>query len=175
MKNCSIKSVTMIIIFVFLSNFIISCATIIGKGGHENLNIRSTPEQATVIITDEAGIKIFEGKTPTITPLLKKRGFFRGKTYNVTISMAGFNDQKFKVDTTLGGWYILGNLVFGGLIGYLIVDPATGAMWTLNNNEINASLSSMNQGEIINQDSSGIVLLKDVPLALRDKMIRVQN
>lgn len=175
MKKSRMKSITVFIIFVFLSNFIISCATIIGKGGHENLNIKSTPEQAAVVITDEAGVKVFEGKTPTITPLLKKRGFFRGKTYNVTISMAGFNDQKFTVDTKLGGWYIFGNLLFGGLIGYLIVDPATGAMWTLNNNELNANLNSINQGEIKDQNSSGIILLKDVPLAFRDKMVRVQH
>lgn len=30
----------------------------------------------------------------------------------------------------MNGWYI-GNLLFGGIIGLLIVDPATGAMWTL--------------------------------------------
>jgi hypothetical protein len=30
----------------------------------------------------------------------------------------------------MDGWYI-GNILFGGLIGILIVDPLTGAMWKL--------------------------------------------
>ena len=30
----------------------------------------------------------------------------------------------------MDGWYI-GNILFGGLIGMLIVDPATGAMYNL--------------------------------------------
>jgi hypothetical protein len=39
------------------------------------------------------------------------------------------------------GWYF-GNLLFGGLIGLLIVDPATGAMYKLEPNEINCNLVS---------------------------------
>ena len=34
------------------------------------------------------------------------------------------------MDSSLSGWY-WGNIVFGGLIGMLIVDPATGAMYKL--------------------------------------------
>lgn len=33
----------------------------------------------------------------------------------------------------MDGWY-MGNLLFGGFIGFLIVDPATGAMWKLDDN-----------------------------------------
>ncbi len=35
-----------------------------------------------------------------------------------------------RLEATLDGWYI-GNIIFGGLIGFLIVDPLTGAMWKL--------------------------------------------
>lgn len=30
----------------------------------------------------------------------------------------------------MDGWYV-GNIIFGGLIGLLLVDPITGAMWKL--------------------------------------------
>ncbi len=86
----------------------ISCATIIGKGGPESLNIRSTPDQATITITDEGGKKIFEGKTPTNVSLEKKKGYFSGKKYTIKISKDGFADHSAVVDTTLGGWYIGG-------------------------------------------------------------------
>ena len=37
------------------------------------------------------------------------------------------------------GWYIGGNILVGGLIGWFIVDPLTGAMYTLPK-EVNADL-----------------------------------
>jgi len=45
------------------------------------------------------------------------------------------------VKLTVDGWYF-GNVLFGGLIGILIVDPATGAMYTLKPNELNINLIS---------------------------------
>ncbi len=181
---------------------LISCATIVGKSQPETLNVRSSPDQARVVISDETGIKVFDGKTPTIVSLEKKKGYFSGKKYNVTLSKEGFKDHSVVVDTRIGGWYLGGNLLFGGLIGWLIVDPATGAMWTLNANEINATLESLpappspqapevqsapqspastpapqappaTHTRLLQPDTAVIVLLQDVPESLRDKMVRV--
>lgn len=41
----------------------------------------------------------------------------------------------------MDGWYF-GNILFGGLIGFLIVDPATGAMYTLKPDTLNVHLVS---------------------------------
>ena len=148
------------------------CATIMGQSAPETLNVRSTPDQAQVIITDEGGIKIFEGKTPTSLPLEKKKGFFSGKKYEVRIAKEGYSDHRVTVDTKVGGWYI-GNLLFGGVIGLLIVDPATGAMWSLNTNEVNVTFDALKKSGLDNPGGAGIVLLQDVPLALRDKMEKI--
>lgn len=144
------------------------CATIMGKSAPETLNVRSTPDQAQVVITDESGAKIFEGKTPTSLPLEKKKGYFGGKKYDVKISKEGYEDHIVTVDTKIGGWYV-GNVLFGGLIGLLIIDPATGAMWTLDTNEVNVIFNTLKQGKV----STHIVLLEDVPQSLRNKMISV--
>ena len=48
-------------------------------------------------------------------------------------------------DAYLNGWYI-GNVVFGGLIGLLIVDPETGAMWRLDENPIGVEYLDTNIG-----------------------------
>lgn len=128
---------------LLVSLALLSCATIIGRSSPETLNVRSSPDQARIVIDDESGMKIFEGKTPTILTLEKKKGYFSGKKYRVTLSKEGFKDHYVSVDTHVGGWYIGGNLLFGGLIGWIIVDPATGAMWTLDTNEINATLESL--------------------------------
>jgi hypothetical protein len=139
-KTAWIRNTALVLVPAVL---LMSCATIIGKSSPETLNVRSTPDQACVVITDETGVKIYEGKTPTILTLEKKKGYFSGKSYKVTVTKEGFRDRRFTVDTEIGGWYLAGNLLFGGLIGWLIVDPATGAMWTLSKNEIDAALESV--------------------------------
>ena len=50
-----------------------------GKSSLETLNVRSTPEQAELLIMDESGTKIFEGKTPTSLPLEKRKAPFAAK------------------------------------------------------------------------------------------------
>ncbi|NCO68699.1 MAG: hypothetical protein COY75_06945 [Nitrospirae bacterium CG_4_10_14_0_8_um_filter_41_23] len=150
-------------------------ASIIGKSGPETLNIRSAPEQASIVIIDEGASKIFEGKTPTTVSLEKKKGYFRGKKYTVKISKPGYAEQTITVDTRLNGWYLGGNLIFGGLIGWLIVDPVTGAMWTLDTNELNVTLEASKQSKGTDSYQFGIVLLDDVPQSLRNKMVKVSQ
>jgi len=58
---------------LFTSTVLTSCATIMGNSANETLNVRSAPDQATVMILDESGTKIFEGKTPTSLPLRKRK------------------------------------------------------------------------------------------------------
>ena len=89
----------------------------LGQSAAETLNVRSMPDQASVIITDESGTKVFEGKTPTALPLEKKKGYFSGKKYSVNIKKDGYEERTVAVNTRANGWYIAGNLVFGGLIG----------------------------------------------------------
>ncbi len=57
-------------------------------------------------------------------------GFFRTARYDVEATLPGYNSGQASISAGLDGWYV-GNIVFGGLIGFLIVDPATGAMWKL--------------------------------------------
>jgi hypothetical protein len=57
-------------------------------------------------------------------------GFFAKETYTVTLKLDGHDTRKVTVDCKLNGWYF-GNLLLGGLVGFLIVDPATGAMYKL--------------------------------------------
>ena len=48
----------------------------------------------------------------------------------VEVSKEGFEKKTIQIESKTNGWYI-GNLLFGSLIGFLIIDPLTGAMWTL--------------------------------------------
>jgi hypothetical protein len=150
------------------------CATIMGQSSPEALNVRSAPDQASVVIADESGTKIFEGKTPTSLPLEKKKGFFSGKKYSVKIRKDGHDEQNITVDTKMNGWYV-GNLLFGGIVGFLIVDPATGAMWTLDTKEINVTLETTKQSAVTEAKELRVVLLKDVPSSLHGKLVKISQ
>ena len=62
------------------------------------------------------------------------------------------------LESEVDSWYF-GNILFGGLIGMLIIDPATGAMWKLPEN-VSTDLSPIpvarNKGT--NRESSGVLL-----------------
>ena len=121
-----------------------------------------------MVITDESGIKIFEGKTPTSLPLEKKKGFFSGKKYSVNIKKDGHAEHTITVGTKVNGWYVA-NILFGGIVGLLVIDPATGAIWTLDTNEVNVSLAPSKQDAARKGGNLQVVLLDDVPLSVRDK------
>lgn len=114
------------------------CASIVSKSD-ALVGFRSTPPDATVEVINKAGVSVFKGVTPTSTTLSKRRGFFQGETYAVVYTKPNFDDQRFILDTQVSGWYF-GNILLGGLIGMLIVDPATGAMWSFDRDGIDANL-----------------------------------
>ncbi len=167
------SSILFLIAMLFSAFILVSCATIMGKGSAETLSLRSTPDRATIVIMDESGTKVFEGQTPTSLPLEKKKGYFSGKKYTVTISSVGYTDKSITVDTRVNGWYIAGNIIFGGLIGWIVVDPLTGAMWTLDTNELNVTMEAKKTSSDI-PNVPGIILLGQVPSSLRSRMVRVQ-
>ena len=105
------------------------CASIFSST-HGNISIRSEPSPAGIIIRDNDGNEVFTGTTPVEVSLPKKVGFFRGADYIVMVSKPGCEPRSITVNRSISGWY-WGNILLGGLIGMLIVDPATGAMWTL--------------------------------------------
>ncbi len=149
------------------------CATIV-RGPRQNIPLNTTPAGATVTITDEDNNVVFTGITPTTVTLEKKKAYFKGKNYTLSLKKPGYTDTNLAITSTAGGWYIAGNFFFGGLIGWFIVDPLTGSMYTLEPKEVNQSL----QQSIVLQDNNGntlpVVPLDAVPHELRDKMQPVQ-
>ena len=151
------------------------CASIVGETS-QNIGISSQPKEASVVITDENGDHVFEGTTPATVNLDKGDGYFSGQSYMIRISKSGFESQTIPVTAQPNGWYIAGNFVFGGLIGWFIVDPATGAMWNLTPDKIHASLHDQESGEVSACDGHQVkvTLLENVPKDLRSQMIRIK-
>lgn len=171
------KHKSVILTATLTSILLAGCATIVGKT-EQLVAINSTPDQAQIAITDERGQSIFKGATPTTVLLKKGDGYFHGKDYTMTLSKEGYATQTITITSSANAWYIGGNILFGGLIGWFIVDPLTGAMWTLSPEQVAATLNegsttSPTSKNILQPDQVHIVLLEDVPPALRDKMVKI--
>lgn len=128
-------------------------------------SIVSKSDYPTTIDSDPSGINvtvfsgnqtIYRGVTPAHLVLKAGNGYFKKAHYKVTFSGKGFPTQSFNITPTIDGWYF-GNLGFGGVIGFLIVDPITGAMYKLNDT-YRFTLDKHPQGV-------KVYLLKDVPHA----------
>jgi len=114
------------------------CASIM-SGSRKNISINSNPPGAHVSVADKNGAEVASLTTPCVASLKRGSGFFTGARYVAKIDKPGYQTQEFKIDSTANPW-MLGNVVFGGVIGLLIVDPVTGGMYTLTPSEIEAQL-----------------------------------
>jgi len=119
--------------------FLTGCATIVGSSA-QPVTIKSEPPGSTILITDEADNAVFKGTTPTIVTLEKSTGhYFGAKKYKVNFSLAGYSDKEVILSESPDGWYYC-NILLGGVIGMLLVDPWNGGMWSLSSNDINPVL-----------------------------------
>ena len=105
-----------------------ACATLVGGGGTQRMNISSTPSAALVSVDGTQ-----QGQTPTMVTLSRKQ------QHQVRVELQGYQPYEVTLEKKVNGW-VWGNIVFGGIIG-LIVDASTGAMWKLTPDQISAALS----------------------------------
>ncbi|HIJ96308.1 MAG TPA: hypothetical protein HPP94_11345 [Desulfuromonadales bacterium] len=115
------------------------CASIV-SGGAKTLPIMSTPDGAELEVKNlRSGETILKAKTPFTALLERSSGFFQSAKYEVRINKEGYLPHQTVIEAGINGWYF-GNIIFGGLVGLLIVDPATGAMWRINEESVMAKL-----------------------------------
>lgn len=145
-----------------------SCATMVSKTSYP-VTVSSNPVGATITITDRKGIEVYKGTSPSTVILKSSAGYFAKAEYQVKISMNGYTDQIVPVTSTLNGWY-LGNLLFGGPLGLLIIDPASGAMWRLENMPINVTLNKA----IAETPTLKIMDIASVPENMKDNLVRIK-
>jgi len=125
---------------------LIGCASIVSKSVYP-LAVNTEPSGILVVIKNENGMEVFSGRSPAVVELAAGAKFFKRAFYTVTVSAEGYEEKTLPVNFTIDGWYF-GNLLLGGVIGMLIVDPATGAMYKLDQELINISLVRSDTGDV---------------------------
>jgi hypothetical protein len=99
------------------------------------LKIDTKPEGAWVRVIDRSGEIKFQGTTPVTVFLPAGRFYFKRESYTVRLNMAGVEEKNIHVGCVTNTYYWL-NFLWGGIIGFLLIDPATGAMYQLDRESI---------------------------------------
>jgi hypothetical protein len=160
-------------LFTFLFLFQ-GCASILSKSSYP-VHIRTQPAGADISITNKKGVEIFKGKSPATVSLKPGAGYFSRAEYQVKLTMGGYDEKILPVHFKLNGWYF-GNLLIGGLLGMLIIDPATGAMWIIDKNTgiVNETLEPSKPPVVMNMSPElRIIDIKDVPEHLRASLHKI--
>lgn len=147
------------------------CASIVSKSNWP-VNITSDPSECRVTIRDDRGMQIFKGTTPTVITRKGSDGFFSGANYSVTFEKEGYSPVTISLSSELNPWYI-GNILFGGLIGFLIVDPATGAMYKLPE-QVHGSLERKETSLLPGERGLWIGTPESVPVEYRSHLVRIR-
>lgn len=119
---------TVLSISLSISIFLSSCCSII-NGRSQDVGISSSPTGANVII---------DGQNRGVTPLTTQ--LTRDENHTIVIEKEGYVSQSATMTKSVSGW-IWGNLLFGGLVG-LVIDCCTGAIWTLDPENVNSTLTN---------------------------------
>lgn len=105
------------------------CATIAGDR-YNHVNLATTPQGAEYEVRNAVDQVVASGVTPNLVKLKSSAGYFKRGSYTVLFRKPGYEDVQVPLAASMRGLY-WGNLLVGGPIGMLIVDPASGAMWAL--------------------------------------------
>lgn len=146
-----------------------SCASILSKTNWP-LTINTKPSGAKVEITNRKGNVVYNGSTPAFMSLKSGGGFFVKESYTVRLTKNGYDEKIIPVECRVNGWYA-GNILFGGLIGILIVDPLTGAMYKLDLENINETLIRSNNTI---ETALRILEINDIPDDWKDHLVSIK-
>jgi hypothetical protein len=138
------------------SGGLVSCATVLQRGP-EPVTITSEPPDARVTITDLRTHQLLvRASTPVIAPLARHAGYMRPARYQVVVEKPGYQPYVLLLHAELEPKYF-GNFVAGGPLGFLVIDPFTGAMY---------ALPSRVHAVLVTAESAGAARASQPPLPL---------
>src|SRR5689334_17365349 len=123
-----------IVLCLLIAVLLPGCATVFSPRAY-NIKLNSVPRQAEVTVYNRKGIEVFSGTTPCSVKLKSSAGLFMRGIYTMEFSRNGYVTTTHVLRASLNEWY-LGNILIGGWVGLLFVDPVTGAMYRLKRRDI---------------------------------------
>lgn len=115
------------------------CGTMI-SGSTKTVEIKAQ-EGAKISVVNSVGQQVASGTTALTADLPRGMGYWQAAGYQVRVSQPGYKAQSVDLLPAFNGWYAANfALPFIGAIGLLIVDPMSGAFYTLDKDQVDISL-----------------------------------
>ena len=131
------------------------CASMI-CGPTQAVSINSKPAGSEVLVYDQHGDIVFQGKTPCVASLLRTPAEVERANYIILIRKEGFAPVQVPLTSRINGAYYA-NVLNGG-IG-MIVDSFAGTMWTLSADGLDAKLVD-ESAAIVHEEQDIMIALK---------------
>jgi hypothetical protein len=169
MKNP--KQITLILGVVW-SITLTGCASIV-HGVARSVSVASQPSGAKATISKVGSAASVSVNTTPFTILLDPHaGFFRPQSYRIKFELPGYQPAEVMMHAQMSYWYF-GNVICGGLVGMLVVDPATGAMWNLEPEKINQPLTAAQASLITSGKGFVVILVSQATAKEKAAMVRI--
>jgi len=144
------------------------CASI-WAGGPAKVQITSEPSGAAFSVYNKRHDLVASGTTPEQVRLKKGAGYFSPQKYTVEFTKPGYRSYTIPTENGICGWY-WGNFFIGGILGFFIIDPLTGAMWTID--DVYGTLEAAPHSQAT-ESPMEIMTIDQVPAELRSRLVRI--
>ncbi len=146
------------------------CASIVSKSTYP-ISITSKPNKTEITVVNRKGDMVYHGTTPALVLLKSGQSFFKRAEYEVQFQKQGYQSKKEPIKFRLDPWYF-GNILFGGAIGMLIIDPASGAMYRLKTPFVIAELEELSASKS-DQKVIKVYLLNEISESWKHQLIPI--
>lgn len=109
-----------------------ACASILGGGTSQNVNLLTTPSDASFVVKSSSGIEMSSGTGNQSVRLPRKN------EYQIEVRAPGYQSKNVAVTKSLNGW-VWGNFLIGWVVGFAI-DFIGGAAYKLEPSLVSVSL-----------------------------------
>lgn len=169
MRSAFVAKWTWIFVLSVAPLVLAGCGSIFG-GSRQKVRLHSIPTNAPFTVFDiPTGKRLQVGMTPAIIDLKRGRGFMKGAQYRIVFESEGHEPRVVDVVARVNGWYVTGNAVIGGIVGWLVLDPITGGMWSLAPNELTVDFEAAGD-QASDAGNLRVVTLDQIPADARAKL-----
>ncbi|MCY3541532.1 MAG: hypothetical protein OXH31_06455 [Gammaproteobacteria bacterium] len=132
-RQITAKFLTMLsLVLIGLSTLMLNgCASVFSESEYP-VRIDSVPSDMEIVIVDQNDDIVFRGRTPALVNLDAHGGYFVRETFTIELYDSGNVVGRKQINGSIDGWYFVNFFTGPGmLIGFFVIDPLTGAMWSL--------------------------------------------
>jgi len=154
-----IKTSILALVACALATLCTGCASVL-CGPKQTFAVQTQPPGADVVVYDSHGGVVFQSTSPCVTELDRLAPEKERASYVFLIKKDGFTPVQVPMSGHINGAY-WANILFGG-VG-LLIDPATGAMWTMSPTGIDTRKLDAYKGFELRSDALTVTLEESKP------------